>query len=84
MNHYFIYAIKSNKDSKIYVGLSSNPEKRLREHNVGKSPSTKPWRPWMMMYKKLVGSRSEARKEEKRLKSGSGKEFLKSLSNIPR
>ena len=80
MVKYNVYAIKSKKDGRIYVGMSINPELRLKQHNQGKNPSTKPWRPWKTIYKKLVGSRVEARKEEKRLKSGSGKEFLKSLS----
>lgn len=83
MNNYFVYAIKSKKDNRIYVGLSNNPERRLFEHNAGKTRPTKPWRPWLIIYKKFVGSRVEARKEEKRLKSGSGKEFLKTLPNIP-
>ena len=76
---YYIYAIKSGKDGRIYVGLSKNPNKRLGQHNKGKTSSTKPWRPWNLIYKKSFESRPEARKEEKRLKSGFGKEFLKSL-----
>ena len=59
--------------------MSINPELRLKQHNQGKNPSTKPWRPWNIIYKKSFESRPEARKEEKRLKSGFGKEFLKSL-----
>jgi putative endonuclease len=84
MERYFVYAIKSLLDGRIYVGLTSNPETRIKQHNVGKNSSTKAWRPWILIYKKFVGPRPEARKEEKRLKSGSGKEFLKSLSKIPR
>lgn len=80
MDKYFVYAIKSNIDGRIYVGLSKDPNVRIIEHNNGKTRSTKPWIPWKMIYKQFIGSRIEARKEEKRLKSGSGKEFLKSLS----
>jgi len=29
---YFVYAIKSQKDGRIYVGLSSNIQKRVTEH----------------------------------------------------
>ena len=79
MEEYWVYAIESLKDARTYVGMSKDPERRLREHNAGLTPSTKFYRPWRMAYKKLVGSRSDARKEEKRLKSGYGKEFLKSL-----
>ena len=79
MDRYFVYAIKSEIDSRIYVGISKYPEKRLLEHNNGETKSTKAYRPWGLIYKKFIGSRIEARKEEKRLKSGYGKEFLKTL-----
>jgi putative endonuclease len=79
MENYFVYAIKSGVDNRIYVGMSQNPTKRLSEHNNGKTSSTKHWKPWKIIYKKFIGSRLEARKEEKCLKSGFGKEFLKSL-----
>ncbi|MFH0803731.1 MAG: GIY-YIG nuclease family protein [Candidatus Tagabacteria bacterium] len=79
MEGYFVYAIKSNKDSRIYVGISENPERRLGEHNSGDAKSTKFYRPWIIIYKKFIGTRIKARKEEKKLKSGYGKEFLKLL-----
>ena len=75
---YHVYAIKNGK-GRIYVGISTNPEKRLLEHNAGMTKSTKPYRPWILIYKKFIGSRQEARNAEKKLKSGYGKEFLKSL-----
>lgn len=76
---YFVYAIKSQKDGRIYVGLSSNPANRLKSHNKGETFSTKGWRPWKLFYIKLVESREQARAVEKKLKSGYGKEFLKSI-----
>ncbi len=79
MEKYFVYAIKSHKDGRIYVGLSKNPERRLLEHNKGDTKSTKFYRPWAIIYKKLVGTRKDARKEEKKLKSGYRKELLKSI-----
>ena len=80
---YFVYALKSQKYNRIYVGISKDPERRLKEHNKSDTKSTKYYKPWILIYKKSIGSRIEARKEEKRLKSGSGREFLKSLPNIP-
>ena len=77
MKNYFVYAIQSQVDERIYVGLSGNPEKRLVSHNKGDTKSTKPYRPWTLFYAKEVGSRLEARSEEKQLKQGAGKEFLK-------
>lgn len=74
---YFVYAIKSLKDKRIYVGLSKDPNRRLVEHNHGQTRSTKGYRPWKLIFIEGCGTREEARKKEKELKSGFGKEFLK-------
>jgi putative endonuclease len=76
---FFVYAIKSEVDGRIYVGMSSDVSKRLIEHNSGKTKSTKGYKPWQLIYSEVLSSRLEARAREKYLKSGVGKEFLKSL-----
>jgi putative endonuclease len=76
---YEVYAIKSEMDGRIYVGFTDNLIRRLREHNSGKTVSTKGYIPWTLIYREVAESRLEARKREKHLKSGIGKEFLKSL-----
>lgn len=76
---FFVYAIKSEVDKRIYVGMCVDIEVRLKEHNAGKTKSTKGFRPWKLIYKEEAGNRIEARKREIYLKSGIGKEFLKSL-----
>jgi len=78
---YFIYAIQSELDGRIYVGFTSNFEKRLLEHNNGKTKSTKGFKPWKKLYIEEVFGRVNARTKEKYYKSGIGKEFLKSLLN---
>jgi putative endonuclease len=74
---YTIYALKSSFDKRIYVGFTENLERRIKEHNQGKTKSTKGFRPWVLIYQETVETRIEARKREKYLKGGSGKEFLK-------
>jgi putative endonuclease len=76
---FFVYAIRSEMDGRIYVGMCSNMETRLKEHNTGKTKSTKGFRPWILIYKEEINTRVDARNKEKYLKSGVGKEFLKSL-----
>jgi putative endonuclease len=80
MSVYFVYAIRSLKDGRIYVGMTCDLERRIKEHNQGKTPSTKFYRPWKLLYNANCTNRIEARKEEKKLKSGFGKEFLKSIA----
>lgn len=76
---YNVYAIKSLIRDYVYVGLTSNLERRLGEHNSGKNKTTKPYKPFVLFYTEAYSTRSEAREREKYFKSGAGKEFLKSL-----
>ena len=76
---YFVYALKSSIDGRIYVGFTQDVEKRLMEHNAGKTKSTKGYRPWMLIFQIECSGRLEARKLEKYYKSGVGKEKLKQL-----
>ena len=55
---YFVYAIKSKVDGRIYVGMSINFETRLKEHNAGKTKSTKGYRPWELIYKEAALNRN--------------------------
>ena len=32
---YHVYLLKSSKDQRLYVGYTSDVERRLREHNAG-------------------------------------------------
>jgi putative endonuclease len=74
---YFVYAIKSEVDGRIYVGFSENVQNRIKEHNSGKTKSTKGYRPWKLFFTLECESRKEAREKEKYYKSGTGKEKLK-------
>ena len=77
---YFVYAIKSEKEGRIYVGQTKDTIKRLKEHNFGRTKSTKGFIPWKLIYTEKVSTRIIARNREKYLKSGCGKEFLKTLA----
>ena len=74
---YFVYAIKSVNRNYIYAGLTNDIERRVAEHNAGKNKTTKPYRPFKLIYSESFITRVEARKKEKYLKSGIGKEYLK-------
>ena len=78
-NMYFVYAIKSIDKNYIYVGLSKDIYRRFKEHNTGNNRTTKPYRPFIIFFQEQFETRIEAKKREKFLKSGCGKEYLKSL-----
>lgn len=81
--NYYVYVLVSDVDGRLYKGMTSNIEKRLKEHNAGRNFSTKPYMPWKLIYSKTFNDRLSAREYEKYLKSGIGREFLKSLNKNP-
>jgi putative endonuclease len=74
-----VYAIKSKNRNYIYVGMTNNLERRLKEHNQRENKSTKAYAPFTLVYSETLDSRSDARLKEKYLKSGVGKAYLKGL-----
>ena len=78
-----VYALKSEKDGRIYVGITSNLQQRITDHNTGRTKSTRGYRPWALLCYQNVENRVKAREFEKKWKSGSGKEFLKNINNVP-
>ena len=79
---FFVYVLKSLHRNYIYDGLTENVERRVLEHQCGKNKTTKPYGPFEIQLVEQFPSRQLARNREKFLKSGIGKEFLK--SNISR
>ncbi|KAB2922285.1 MAG: GIY-YIG nuclease family protein [Bacteroidetes bacterium] len=74
---FWVYVLKSDAHYRFYVGLTEDVARRLAEHNSGRTKSTKAYRPWSIVFSESFITRTEARKREKKLKSGSGKEYIK-------
>jgi len=74
-----VYAIKSLSRKYIYVGMTNNLERRLKEHNQRENRSTKAYTPFILIFSETFKTRNLARIKEKYLKSGVGKSFLKNL-----
>jgi len=62
-----------------YVGSTNNIERRLAEHNSGKSSYTKKFIPWELIYKEECQDRKAALKREKYYKSPAGRRKIKLL-----
>ncbi len=76
---YTVYAIKSINKHYIYVGMTNDIIRRYNEHNTGREKTTRPYAPFVLLYTEQCSDRLKARVREKYLKSGVGKEFLKSI-----
>ncbi len=78
---YFVYILKSIKDSKYYIGQTENLSDRLNKHNVGQVKSTRNRRPFVLIKSEIFDTRSEARKRENYLKKLKGGNEFKKIIN---
>ncbi|MFH1375118.1 MAG: GIY-YIG nuclease family protein [Patescibacteria group bacterium] len=69
---YSVYILKSTAKNYHYIGVTQDMEKRLKEHNSGHSKSTKPYKPFEVIYTEKFKSKKGAHKREFHLKSTKG------------
>jgi len=81
---FYVYVIKNSLNGKIYIGQTSNLEKRLKRHNDKLSNKRKSFTyknkgsgKWILVYKEEFEERKDALKREKKLKSFQGRKFLR-------
>jgi len=68
----YVYILKSTKTKRFYIGCTTDCAKRLIEHNLGKTKSTKPYRPWKLIYTEDFKDKQTAYKREWFLKHPKG------------
>ena len=78
---FFVYILFSEKHSRHYTGYTSNLEQRLLSHNEFGKDWTVKYRPWKFIYTKEFEVKQEALAYEKWLKTGVGRDFIKTLSH---
>lgn len=69
---YYVYVLQSIEFNRFYIGVTGNVETRLKKHNNGSSKSTKPSRPWLMIYSEVYREKDIAYKREWYLKHPKG------------
>ena len=78
MSKWFVYVIRS-VTGRTYVGATTDPNRRLRQHNgeiKGGAKNTRGFRPWTLL--RVIGpidTQSEALKEERRIKKLRAKRY---------
>ncbi len=65
---YYVYILRSVPRGTLYVGTTQDVDKRLRDHNAGRSKSTRPHRPFELVHVEQFPSLGEARRREWQLK----------------
>ncbi len=79
---YYVYVIRSEARKYTYTGISDNVERRVFQHNSGRNKTTRPYAPFEIVFIEEYPDRDGARKREKYLKSGIGREFVKLYKSL--
>lgn len=74
---HYAYVIQSQSHpGRYYIGFTENLDDRLRHHNSGAVPSTRPYGPWAYRTCVAFADRTRALEFERYLKTHSGRGFL--------
>ena len=77
---HFVYILDSGASpGHSYVGLTTNLDRRVRDHITGKSVHTNKYRPGTLSTYIAFSDRTKAFQVERYLKSGSARAFAKGL-----
>ena len=74
---YYNYILESEKNKVLYVGYALDLIKRFKEHNQGLVKSTKPYKPWRLIYYEACLDEEDAKRREHYLKTTQGQRLLK-------
>lgn len=77
---YYVYVLKL-RNGDLYIGYTTNLQKRLVYHKLGKSRFTKSLRPLELVYSESYTDKHDATKRERHLKTGQQREILKKKIN---
>lgn len=76
---WYVYVLKSEKNERLYIGMTENLKRRFKEHNskIG-GKYTKDNGPFDLIFYEAFLNKKDASKDEMFFKSGYGREVLKS------
>ncbi len=74
---FYVYILQSQKDNSYYTGVTTDLQKRLREHNNGSVRYSATKTPYTIVWYCAFRNKNKAIDFEKYLKSGSGFAFAR-------
>ncbi|NND34745.1 MAG: GIY-YIG nuclease family protein [Saprospiraceae bacterium] len=78
---FYMYILFSETRDRYYIGSSDDVQRRLQDHNTGRSKSTKTGRPWILAYSETFATRSLAVKREMEVKRKKSRNYIQWLIN---
>ena len=73
---WYVYVLRSLTNRRLYTGSTNDLQRRLAEHQRGKTRYTRHGGPFELVHVEEFGTRLEARQRERALKSGQGRAYL--------
>ncbi|OGZ61972.1 MAG: hypothetical protein A3H51_00030 [Candidatus Spechtbacteria bacterium RIFCSPLOWO2_02_FULL_38_8] len=77
MGFYYVYVLHNKSKDFLYVGYSENLRGRVKEHNDGKSKSTKYFGPLKLVHYEAYNNKKDAKRREEYLKTTKGRTTLR-------
>lgn len=74
---FYVYLLQSK--SRIYVGITTDLKRRIREHNSGQNVSTKAYLPWTLIFYEAYINRQDAHRRERYLKTTQGRQAIRRM-----
>ena len=79
---YFVYVLR-NTEGRLYIGFTSDLEKRVHQHQEGEAGWTRGRGPWSLVHHETYIDRSEALRRERNLKRGrTNQELRERLASV--
>lgn len=75
--NYCVYVLYSLKDKLLYIGYTTDLEKRFEAHSKGYSEATAPRRPFILIFCEYYLSMKDAKRREGYFKTTAGKKTVK-------
>ena len=75
---FYVYVLESVSSGRLYTGHTMNIDQRVNQHNSGMSRYTRGRGPWRLMFYEEFATRGEAVTRERFLKTGRGRDWIKS------
>jgi putative endonuclease len=72
----WVYLLESIPTGRYYIGSAEDVELRLAEHNAGKVDSTRPYRPWKVVYQEEHQLRAQATRREREIKNKKSRKWV--------
>lgn len=60
MSYFYVYVLRSIKFERNYIGFTKDINNRLKQHNSGHTKSTKPYKPWKLLFFETYSTKIEA------------------------